>query len=308
MRLIITPELGVSVADVFQLIRDFYADPASERSKSAPAAADAGHDQPAAPEEPDGESNQDGSNGGTNANSANGPTSNARQLFDQIFLGCVWQWFVSHPDVIVGDGKNGKAITLDEAEALSNEANNAASSAVNDPNGEPASAAKDQLRIRVTQHRIWLALTGHSVDWSKCPRMEFQLLSIIASRREQGIPQSELVRVSGQDKRSVPKRTDALAAKCYIKKSLIFLPGHRTSQLVHKRYGNINRRTSKNAQSGPSAWIGGSTTSQGKAGEGFDGKALMKSIFSELKEREVITHSDLKFKLVSVNYNLLFCS
>lgn len=66
--------------------------------------------------------------------------------------------------------------------------------------------------------------------------MEFTLLSIIASHGEAGMLQPALITISGQDKRSVPKRTDNLAEHGYITKVAVAARGQRTSLLKLKRF------------------------------------------------------------------------
>ncbi|KAF2466071.1 uncharacterized protein BDR25DRAFT_345687 [Lindgomyces ingoldianus] len=91
-------------------------------------------------------------------------------------------------------------------------------------------------RIYASQDRTWRAIAGHSVDLQKLPWMEFALLSIIASHGADGILQPELVHISGQDKRSVPHRTDMLAKKGYIEKKPVHAVKMRTSICVHKKF------------------------------------------------------------------------
>ncbi|KAF2190178.1 hypothetical protein K469DRAFT_747402 [Zopfia rhizophila CBS 207.26] len=100
---------------------------------------------------------------------------------------------------------------------------------------EPSCAATVP-RIYASQDRTWQAVAGHSIDLKALPYMEFILLSIIASRGSDGILQPELVRLSGQDKRSVPKRTDVLAQKRYIEKRAVNAAGMRTSICVHTKF------------------------------------------------------------------------
>ncbi|KAF2205668.1 hypothetical protein GQ43DRAFT_477160 [Delitschia confertaspora ATCC 74209] len=91
-------------------------------------------------------------------------------------------------------------------------------------------------RLFASQERTWQAVAGHSVDFKKVSQMEFVLLSIIASRGPEGILQPELRELSGQDKRSVPKRTDDLAKKGYIEKKPVSTQKTRTSICVHRRF------------------------------------------------------------------------
>lgn len=91
-------------------------------------------------------------------------------------------------------------------------------------------------RIFVSQNRTWQAVAGHPVDYKRLSALQFELLSIIAAHGANGIGQPDLVRVSGQDKRSVPKRTDELAKAGYIEKTPISYTGVRTSLCIHKRF------------------------------------------------------------------------
>ncbi|KAF2873578.1 hypothetical protein BDV95DRAFT_605072 [Massariosphaeria phaeospora] len=91
-------------------------------------------------------------------------------------------------------------------------------------------------RLYASQDRIWQAIAGHSFDLKQLPSMHFVLLSIIRKQGVDGIAQPDLVRLSGQDKRSVPKRTDDLAAKGYIEKKPVYVGKVRTSICVHKRF------------------------------------------------------------------------
>jgi transcription factor C subunit 3 len=82
--------------------------------------------------------------------------------------------------------------------------------------------------------------------------MEFDLLSHIAVTRSEGILQGELVRVSGQDKRSVPKRTDALQKKGYILKEVVYQRGMRTSRLISKKFATPSTKQNDQAERGSS--------------------------------------------------------
>jgi hypothetical protein len=101
-------------------------------------------------------------------------------------------------------------------------------------------------KLFASQNRIWHAVAGHSMDLKKLPAMEFVLLCIIATYGSAGIAQPELVVLSGQDKRSVPKRTDALAQKGYIEKrahysTKVHNTNTHTSLCVHKKSVKGNR-------------------------------------------------------------------
>jgi hypothetical protein len=95
-------------------------------------------------------------------------------------------------------------------------------------------------RLYASQGRIWQSLTGHDMDLKKVPAMEFVLLSLIAARGADGIPQPELVQLSGQDKRSVPHRTAELMRKGYIAKIHVQSNKYRTSLLIHSKFVSQN--------------------------------------------------------------------
>jgi DNA-binding Lrp family transcriptional regulator len=90
----------------------------------------------------------------------------------------------------------------------------------------------EPLRIFTSIIRKWQTITGHAPDGSLVPPAEFQALCLIAAAGEQGILQTDLTKLSGQDKRSLPKRTDRLARNGYIKKR----PCMNTSHLLHRKF------------------------------------------------------------------------
>ncbi|CAK7224054.1 hypothetical protein SCUCBS95973_005390 [Sporothrix curviconia] len=117
--------------------------------------------------------------------------------------------------------KEGKQQPRRGAKAGADEA--AAAAAAEDPHSQP--------RLYVTERTLWHALTGHDVDYKKVPLLEWKCLQGIASARQKGILQADLRILVNQDKRSVPKRTDFLAAKGYAVKRTTIARGYRTSML-----------------------------------------------------------------------------
>lgn len=79
------------------------------------------------------------------------------------------------------------------------------------------------IRLYTTPRRMWYALTGHEPDPFRIKHLDFVLLSIIAACGPTGIVQYDLVTISGQDKRSVPTRTDRLHDDGYIIKQPVAL-------------------------------------------------------------------------------------
>src|SRR5271170_7392454 len=90
----------------------------------------------------------------------------------------------------------------------------------------PEKPKSGALKVFVSEERMYLAICGHVRDVNRIFDMEFALLSVIASHRETGILQGDLVRQSGQDKRTVPKRTDCLHEKGYIDKRAVQVKGY----------------------------------------------------------------------------------
>lgn len=102
------------------------------------------------------------------------------------------------------------------------------------------------IRLYVSENRMWHALAGHGPDITKIRSLDFICLSIIAACGPKGILQHDLVRISGQDKRSLPARTDRLRDGGYVEKKrvsvLAFTPPRwlHTSQCTLKRFVNGN--------------------------------------------------------------------
>jgi hypothetical protein len=141
-------------------------------------------------------------------------------------------------------------------------------------------------RLYASQNRIWQALTGHSIDLKKVPSMEFILLSIIASRGMNGITQPDLTALSGQDKRSVPHRTDELSRKGYIQKMPVQAGKMRTSLCVHKKFVTKDH-----------------FLSSGRVEDVFQYKKFVLSgfiqlLYDKLKDSGVVLSRDIRKKLV----------
>jgi transcription factor C subunit 3 len=172
---------------------------------------------------------------------------------DRPLLAKVWTWLGRHPDVSIGDDRKYNKATLAQVEsefpgcfnlptskAILPDGNDPDSrklpKAPSTPNTPPKGRAAESPRFRVNEKRFYQAICGHPPDTSKVAPLEFDLLSHIAVTRSEGILQGELVRLSGQDKRSVPRRTDGLHAKGYIIKEFVYRKGVRTSRLVLTKF------------------------------------------------------------------------
>ena len=74
------------------------------------------------------------------------------------------------------------------------------------------------IRLYTSRHRMWHAITGHGPDEARVKVFDFACLSVIAASGPQGILQHNLTSTTGQDKRSLPSRTDRLRDDGYIVK------------------------------------------------------------------------------------------
>ncbi|PGH10509.1 hypothetical protein AJ79_05437 [Helicocarpus griseus UAMH5409] len=232
---------------------------------------------------------------------------------DHKFKQNVWVWLTRHPEVSVGKNREGNNLTLDEVEAqyTQNSAREPSldASTAQQPEEDvlagpehsssvPETQTKLQsggpFRVFVSEERMWFAIAGHERDHSRIMPLEFALLSLIASRKGQGIMQPELPGLSGQDKRSVPKRTDALSRKGYIEKRAVQYKSARTSLCTLRRFvrsrssGEIDGTTGENT--GPSSVAT-------ELDSVIDFPVLVDKLFRCLKEYNVITRNDLKAKL-----------
>ncbi|KAJ5479684.1 hypothetical protein N7530_005193 [Penicillium desertorum] len=208
----------------------------------------------------------------------NGPAIN--QNIDHRFKAKVWSWLTANPEVSIGQHNEWNHLTLDEAERLDSRSA--------DPKGKgpEANQTADQnpdlppLRIFVSEERAWLAITGHPPDDSKVLPLEFVLLSVIASRKSKGIVQPDLVKISGQDKRSVPKRTDALQRKGYIDKRPVQTKTARTSLCTLQRF--YRHTTSDQKKEEP------------ESKNMIDFGSFNTTLFDILREHQLIARNDLK--------------
>ncbi|KIV87639.1 hypothetical protein PV11_03171 [Exophiala sideris] len=184
-------------------------------------------------------------------------TSATNVTVDRRLLERIWTWLGRHADVSIGDGNRYNQTSLSQVAlefpgyldaALNNDTTQPIDKLPDPSNPENASEspkaktgkrrtrAVEGPRFRVTEERVYQAICGHLPDIAKVGPLEFDLLSHIAVTRSAGILQGELVRASGQDKRSVPKRTDALQRKGYILKEVVYQRGTRTSRLSLKKF------------------------------------------------------------------------
>ena len=106
------------------------------------------------------------------------------------------------------------------------------------------STAEPVIRLYTSRNRMWHAITGHGPDETRVKVFDFACLSVIAAHGPKGILQHNLISITGQDKRSLPSRTDRLRDGGYIvKKPEITWVGEprrrlHTSRCTLARYAN----------------------------------------------------------------------
>lgn len=169
-------------------------------------------------------------------------------------------------------------------------------------------SSEQELRLYTTEDRMWHTLTGHGPDVSKVPPLDFTCLGIIAAHGPNGIIQPNLVKISGQDKRSVPARTQRLCDNGYIIKRPTQAEGSRTSLCILKRFAadcSPHEPALALTWAGPSlGWVDTTVTSTlhpcFRSGE-TDLSALSGAIFEILRETKIIAREDLKGRLVSLS-------
>ena len=216
----------------------------------------------------------------------------AVQEIDERFQTRVWKWLTKHPDI--------------QVRATSIDSNNVGSfpnpsSASHFP-GETSTSNSQQLRAYACQERMWYATAGHGPDPARIPPMDFTCLSVIAAHRERGILQPDLVKTTGQDKRSVPKRTQRLQDGGYIVKIPVASGSTRTSRLVLKKFidpvsGQPIQREHATSSTLPRA-ENGETEQKIIHNKFSDAESLIRNAVGMIKEHGVIEFDLLKKKLV----------
>ncbi|KAL8721816.1 MAG: hypothetical protein Q9225_001571 [Loekoesia sp. 1 TL-2023] len=248
---------------------------------------------------------------------------------DRKFLETVWRWLSQHRDIEVGEDGWANKLSLSEVERQSasaaNRQNEVLEHAPSTPErcqelpAAPSSAKKGNkntghqfsnlhdatlsshrdtsIRIYASIERRWQAIAGHAPDPIKIPRLDFACLSIVAAQREEGILQPDLVRISQQDKRSVPERTRRLHDAGYISKVPVLINKSHTSKLTLKRY--VKETAQRDHSAGTADDVVGSILRPAKNSTEtpIDFLALQHEVFDILRDVKLITFNELKDKL-----------
>ncbi|TWU77495.1 hypothetical protein ED733_007153 [Metarhizium rileyi] len=245
----------------------------------------------------------------------------SREPLSRHAIATIWGWLVMRCDVSVGLDRKYNNIPLHE---LLNLTRNVSGGGI-DPGGTPGRSqgstyqdttwsnassldACSTERIYVSEETMWETVTGHSVNYKRVPRSEWLLLLGIASTKNQGILQGDLGRLVDQDKRSVPKRTDALVKKGYIVKRTTLVKGTKTSKLWLKLFAPpLPKETDDHAVEREAEMILSHHILAANldpvpwhmrwTGDSMDFHALATTIMATTKEWQVIRLQDLKAKL-----------
>lgn len=139
---------------------------------------------------------------------------------------------------------NAPAIIQDDENTQINKTTETTGAEAKDAAVPQRSKLNAEIRLFASESRMWHTLAGHGPDFSKVKSLDFICLSIIAASGPKGILQHDLVKISGQDKRSLPARTDRLRDGGYVEKRRVcvqlFNPKRllNTSQCILKRFVN----------------------------------------------------------------------
>ncbi|RMY74948.1 hypothetical protein D0864_09912 [Hortaea werneckii] len=148
------------------------------------------------------------------------PTSVA--VVDDALIETVWAALCRHDDIEVANTKS--------------DSDHASDSNATPSTSTVAGAQHADERLFATEERMWHAIAGHGIDTKRIPYLEFQCLSVIAAHGRTGVLQPDITRITGQQKQSVPKRTQNLADKGYVTKKSVLATGTKTSLLTLKKF------------------------------------------------------------------------
>lgn len=132
---------------------------------------------------------------------------------DEFTKKLAWHWLLQQEDVLLYQGSN----SLDKSE-------------------HPDPLTSKNIRISVTDDRQSLYLTGAPADNHHLGDKPYDLLKYIARSGPEGISSVELIKQSGQDKRSLTGRLQKLVDQQYIKKFPTVADGGRTHLMIHFRF------------------------------------------------------------------------
>ena len=221
------------------------------------------------------------------------------ETMDRAFHERVWTWLTRNPHVCVGINREGNSLSLPDIEDLN--ARRSIHTTIAPLEASIDLSRTSELRLHTSLDQTWIAVAGHPPDSKKIPPKDFECLLVIASKRKQGILQPDLVKITGQDKRSVPSRTRRLCDRGYIQKIPVLASSNTTSLLVLTKFadsyqGNrrdsIDRTSETNADNiqSPSHYFGYTKYAQVES--------EIRHAIDTAKEEKIILWNDLKRKAV----------
>ena len=95
---------------------------------------------------------------------------------------------------------------------------------------------ESKIRFKADEDKQSIYLTGVPLKNNSLGQMPYELLMLIAKSRGHGITSVDLIKESGQDKRSLTSRLNVLEDHKYIQKSPTIAAGVRTYVMVHFRF------------------------------------------------------------------------
>ncbi|KAM0395152.1 hypothetical protein ACHAO7_004260 [Fusarium culmorum] len=219
----------------------------------------------------------------------------------------IWSWLAARRDISVGTDREYNRLSLDEVLALSASGSAPEQDAEISGSQPENSTSSRNVRVRASEDTMWESLTGHAVDYKRVPKSEWMLLLGIASTTTEGILQGDLGRLTDQDKRSVPKRTDSLLKKGYIVKRTTLVRGTKTSKMWLKLFAPPLPKDSEGTdEARPDMTLTRQVLVEDLApvpwhtrwtGESIDYIALATTIMAIVKEWGVLQMKDMKSKL-----------
>lgn len=178
------------------------------------------------------------------------PPGHAGPVIDDNFINLVFEWVSKDPEVTVKEAEAVGAPPELSRPKKKSKKNEAPATDDHDETDTPVSPYA-RKRLVTGDDRIWYAITGHGIDYKRIPNLEFEALAVIASHGAKGVLQPDVTAETGQDKRSLPKRTDNLAKNGYIVKTTVIARGTKTSLLKLKKFdGNGEMLRDHQAQPG----------------------------------------------------------
>ncbi|GKU13904.1 unnamed protein product [Fusarium langsethiae] len=219
----------------------------------------------------------------------------------------IWSWLAARRDISVGIDREYNHLSLDEVLAFSAPGSALGQDVETSGSLPENSASTSNVRVRASEDTMWESLTGHAVDYKRVPKSEWMLLLGIASTTTEGILQGDLGRLTDQDKRSVPKRTDSLLKKGYIVKRTTLVRGTKTSKMWLKLFAPPLPKDSEGTdEARPDMTLTRQVLVEDLepvpwrirwTGESIDYIALAATIMAIVKEWGVLQMKDMKSKL-----------